>query len=227
MTVDPSPIRGVEAVIFDMDGTLVDSEPFTAVSVEALLEAEGIEDPELDPTCFFGRTWQAIADELIARHPQLAGRCSPEILDARFLQCWRETPPPPIAGALSALAAAKACGPTALATSSHRSAVDILLAQLDLERWLDVVVSAEDFARSKPDPECFLLAADRLGVAPQACLVFEDSLAGLQAARAAGMQAVAITHRTADIDRARGLSALVVPDYRSLPADFFSRSRAQ
>lgn len=227
MTADPCVICGVEAVIFDMDGTLVDSEPFTAVSVEELLAAEGIEDHELDPTCFFGRTWQAISDELIARHPQLAGRCSPEILDARFLQCWQQTPPPPIPGALSALAAAKACGPTALATSSHRSAVDALMAQLDLSRWLDVVVSSEDFTRSKPDPECFLLAADRLGVAPKACLVFEDSLAGLQAARSAGMQAVAITHRTPDMEAANALSDLAVPNYRGLPADFFVRSRAQ
>jgi len=227
MSAEPCAIRGVEAVIFDMDGTLVDSEPFTATSVEALLAAEGIEDPELDPTCFFGRTWQAISDELIARHPQLADRCSPEVLDARFLQCWQQTPPPPIPGALSALAAARACGPTALATSSHRSAVDALLAQLDLEQLLDVIVSAEDFARSKPDPECFLLAAHRLGVDAQACLVFEDSLAGLRAARAAGMQAVAITHRTPDIDAARALSDLAVSDYRGLPPDFFSKSRAQ
>ena len=227
MSAEPCAIRGVEAVIFDMDGTLVDSEPFTATSVEALLAAEGIEDPELDPTCFFGRTWQAISDELIARHPQLADRCSPEVLDACFLQCWQQTPPPPIPGALSALAAAQACGPTALATSSHRSAVDALLAQLDLGRWIDVVVSAEDFARSKPDPECFLLAAHRLRVEPRACLVFEDSLAGLQAAQAAGMQAVAITSRTPDIDAARALSDLAVTDYRGLPPDFFSKSRAQ
>ncbi len=227
MSAEPSGIRGVEAVVFDMDGTLVDSEPFTAVSVEALLAAEGIEDPQLDTTRFFGRTWQAISDELIARHPQLADRCSPEVLDARFLQCWQQTPPPPIPGALSALAAARACGPTALATSSHRSAVDALLAQLDLGRWIDVVVSAEDFARSKPDPECFLLAAHRLRVEPRACLVFEDSLAGLQAAQAAGMQAVAITYRTPDIDAARALSDLAVTDYRGLPPDFFSKSRAQ
>ena len=227
MSPEAGGIRGVEAVIFDMDGTLVDSEPFTAVSVEAMLEAEGISDSELDPTCFFGRTWQAISDELIARHPQLADRCSPEILDARFLQCWQQTPPPPIPGALSALAAARACGPTALATSSHRSAVDALLAQLDLEQSLDVIVSAEDFARSKPDPECFLLAAHRLGIKPQACLVFEDSLAGLQAAQAAGMQAVAITHRTPDIEAARALSDLAVTDYHGLPPDFFSKSRAQ
>lgn len=227
MSAEPHAIRGIEAVIFDMDGTLVDSEPFTAVSVEELLAGEGIADPALDTTSFFGRTWQAIADELIARHPQLAGRCSPELLDARFLQCWQETPPPPIPGALAALAAAKACGPTALATSSHRAAVDALMAQRDLGGLLDVIVSADDFTRSKPHPECFLLAAQRLGVAPQACLVFEDSVAGLQAARSAGMQAVAITHRSPDIDSATALADLAVADYRALPADFFSRIRAQ
>ena len=227
MTSEVSAIHGIEAVIFDMDGTLVDSEPFTALSVEELLVAESIEDPHLDSTRFFGRTWQAISDELIARHPQLEGRCSPDILDARFLQCWQQTPPPPIPGALEALAAARACGRTALATSSHRSAVDALLLQLDLGRWLDVLVSAEDFEQSKPAPECFLLAASRLGVDPRSCLVFEDSLAGLQAARSAGMQAVAITHRCPDIEQATALSNLAVSDYRELPPDFFAKCRPQ
>jgi len=208
------------AAIFDMDGTLVDSEPFTAASVRALLDDAGVDDPELDPTRFFGRTWRSIADELNARHPGLG--CTPEALDRRFERMWLEEPPPPIPGALEALRTARAHGRTAIATSGQRASVQALFARLDVGRWIEEVVAAEDFGASKPDPECFLLAAQRLGVEPADCTVFEDSIAGLTGARAAGMRVVAITWRSADVVRATALADLAVRDYRELPDGFFA-----
>jgi beta-phosphoglucomutase-like phosphatase (HAD superfamily) len=78
-------------------------------------------------------------------------------------------------------------------------------------------VSAEDCQRSKPDPECFQIAAQRLGIACERCLVFEDSVAGLQAARAAGMHTIAIGPGA---DKAP-LSDRMIADFTELPVGFF------
>ena len=227
MSSDDLPFRGVRAAIFDMDGTLVDSEPFTGHSVLAELRAADVDDPDLDTTRYYGCTWQSIATDLVQRHPRLAGRCTPESLDARFRRIWQESPPPPIPGMLRAIEAAGAHLATAIATSSHRGSVDDLFARLDVGRHFDAVVSAEDYERSKPDPQCFVLAARRLGVEPADCVVFEDSIAGLTAARAAGAKVVAVTHRSPEVQRARSLADLAVADYDELPERFFERISSQ
>lgn len=218
MTPTPRHIRGIGAVIFDMDGTLVDSEPFTARSVGRLLAAEGIADPDLDPSVFHGRTWQAISDALIERHPQLRGRCSPALLDAHFEACWEDRPPPYIAGAHGALTAAHAHARTAIATSSRRPAVSRLVARRGLAPLVDAVVCADDFGPSKPDPACFLLAAERLGVPPGRCLAFEDSVAGQTAAARAGMTVVGIGRMRTGPAAPR----FAIRDYGMLPAGFFA-----
>eukprot|EP00493_Phyllostaurus_siculus_P012774 UN12961 len=78
-----------------------------------------------------------------------------------------------------------------IATSSNRESVKHLLQRLGANS-VDDFVAAEDYSESKPDPECFLLLASKLGVKPRDCLVFEDSVAGVQAARKAGMKVIAI-----------------------------------
>jgi HAD superfamily hydrolase (TIGR01509 family) len=85
--------------------------------------------------------------------------------------------------------------PLALASSSPRAVVDAMLEELGLAGSLDVVVTGDDVDRGKPDPDIFLLAARRLGVDPAECLVFEDSLHGIKAARTAGMTPVAVRTR--------------------------------
>ena len=84
----------------------------------------------------------------------------------------------------------------ALVTSTPRANIDFVLKQVGLAGAFDTIVAAEDVSRGKPDPEGFLLAARRLGAAPERCLVIEDAPGGIEAARRAGMRslAVATTH---------------------------------
>lgn len=107
--------------------------------------------------------------------------------------------------------------PLALATSAGRENADFVLEGLSIARYFPVMVCAEDVHHGKPDPEIFLTAASRLGADPATCLVFEDAPYGLEAARRAGMQAVALT-TTFPAERLAHLPNVlqVVPDYTSL-----------
>jgi len=80
----------------------------------------------------------------------------------------------------------------AVATSAPRQNVELILDELGVKEQLDAVVTAEDVERGKPDPETFPLAAERCNVEPKRCVVFEDAVAGIQAAKAAGMSCVGV-----------------------------------
>jgi len=79
---------------------------------------------------------------------------------------------------------------TAIASGSHSSNIRLVLGKIGLSGRFDLIIGAEDFSRSKPDPECFLLAAKKLGKKPSDCIVVEDSIPGAEAARRAGMMLV-------------------------------------
>jgi len=81
-----------------------------------------------------------------------------------------------------------------LATSSNRKSTDILLDRFDFRRFFETVICVEDVKEPKPSPETYLLAATKLGLKPDSCLVFEDSPAGIEAAKSAGMKCAAITN---------------------------------
>ncbi|MCX8107301.1 MAG: HAD family phosphatase, partial [Verrucomicrobiae bacterium] len=82
----------------------------------------------------------------------------------------------------------------ALASGSSHNVIKEVLALDGLARFFSVVVSVQDVGRNKPAPDVFLLAADRLGIPPAECMVIEDSIVGVQAAKAAGMDVIAITN---------------------------------
>ena len=217
-----TPLTGqINAVFFDMDGTLVDSEPYTERSVDALLRACGVHRHGLDPASFHGLTWASIAAMIAAAHPRVASACTPEALHHHFHALWLTEPPDFIPGALDALTSASQHMRTAIVTSSLRESVEALIARADLRPLLSTYVCAEETERSKPDPDGYLKAAARVGAAPDTCLVFEDSIAGLQAAAAAGMWSIAITHGSADPARAASLATRAISDYTRLEAGFF------
>lgn len=221
MTGLPSNAR-IGAVIFDMDGTLVDSESFAARSINRLLGQHRLPPAEPDSLDFYGITWRSAARILVERYPTLPGDGLEVDLQREFHRLFVEEPPPYIAGAEAAMADACRRFPTAVVTSSNRETVEHLIRRMEIQDALTTFVAAEDVGRSKPHPEGFLLAAQRLGCDPGTCLVFEDSDAGLQAAKAAGMWTVAITASAGGRGRERAYADLVVCDYTALAADFFA-----
>jgi beta-phosphoglucomutase family hydrolase len=209
------------AAIFDMDGTLVDNMAYHQQTWTQMLAEMG---HAISAEEFMRRTagWtnREILRELV--NPDI----SDEDIGAfahRKENAYRELYRPhlaALAGALPFLDALRARGvKLAVATSAPTDNIDFTLDGAGLREKFDAVVGAADISRGKPDPEIFLKAADRLGVPPEACLVFEDATAGIEAARRAGMRVVVIT-TTLDADSVRDDPNVIAtaPDFTALDA---------
>ncbi len=184
----------MSAFIFDIDGTIIDSMPFHSRSWEVFSERHGL------PPCgddFFHRTAGRTGFELM--RDMFASKSDDEvralvrekeaIYRGLFAAHFRE-----IAGFAAFARAAKAQGlRLACATAGDSDNIAFALGGLGMRDFFDAAVGAHDVARGKPDPDLFLLAAKRVGAPPSECLVFEDAPLGIEAARRAGMRAVAIT----------------------------------
>jgi HAD superfamily hydrolase (TIGR01509 family) len=217
--------REVAAVFFDMDGTLIDSELNTEPAVVDVCRRFGIDEPELDYPSFHGRTWTTLVESITEVYPSLAD--VPDLamqFHRRFHDLCAERPPPPIPGARETVLRLSESVPVAIVSSAFRESIAQTISQLDIAARVSCFVGAEDFGRSKPAPDCFLHAAQILDVDPARCIVFEDSIAGIEAARAAGMWAVAITHRSNDPERVRALADIAIDDYTLLDHGFFERA---
>ena len=181
------------AFIFDIDGTIIDSMPFHERSWDVFLSRRGTPAARED---FFRRTAGRTGTEVMR---ELLGPLSDE--EARALvrekeSIYRELFAPEfreIAGFTEFARAAKAAGVRlACATAGDPDNIAFAVGGLNMHGFFDAMVGAHDVARGKPAPDMFLLAAERLGVAPAQCLVFEDAPLGIEGARRAGMRAVAI-----------------------------------
>ena len=183
------------AVIFDMDGVLIDSGAHHRAAWRALLDELGVVPAEPDYwRLTIGRPSVEAVPLLLGRE---TSRAEAQQLAARKQEHYRR-----LAGGGPALVrgVAEFVGelaglrvPRAVATSAARQDVEGLLTRARLRDRFEVVVAAEDVRRGKPDPEVYLLAARRLGVEPAQCLVFEDAVVGVQAARRAGMRAIGVS----------------------------------
>jgi len=180
------------AVLFDMDGLLIDSEPvWYDVEAEVVSRLGGTWGPEHQAACI-GGTMDASCRYMI----ELTGSAlSVEELTAMLLDGMVEhfhAGLPLHDGAIELVDAVRARGvPTALVSSSYRILVDAALHQIGAERF-DVSVVGDEITRGKPHPEPYLIACEKLSVDPAACVALEDAVAGVQAAEAAGCVVVAV-----------------------------------
>jgi HAD superfamily hydrolase (TIGR01509 family) len=218
--------RDIGAVIFDMDGTLVDSEPLSLRAMRIALEHRGGSIEELEAASFHGLTWDTIGDRLLEHVPDGCEPITSRELQATFHRLHLEEPPPLIPGSREALVSAQRRLPTAICTSSQRESLQNLVKRVDLPEILPQSVCAEDCTRSKPDPQGYLLTASKLRVSPQRCLVFEDSVSGVTAARAAGMYVIAITACSPVASEVARAAHTYLNNFEELPADLFDKLSA-
>jgi HAD superfamily hydrolase (TIGR01509 family) len=181
----------IAALVLDMDGLLVDSETVSGEALRLFLRGHG---HEMLPSTLEGALGRRLPEAIavVAEEYELSAPLDELVVafDAMRLEALRGNIVP-MPGALTLLDWAAARGlPRALATSSFRGQAEVALTEAALMGRFDVEVTGDEVQCGKPAPDLFLLAAERLGVPPESCVVFEDAPAGLEAAARAGMRRV-------------------------------------
>jgi HAD superfamily hydrolase (TIGR01509 family) len=186
----------IEAVVFDMDGVLIESEEvWDAIRAVYVRERGGRYDAEIQ------RAMMGMSSPEWSRylHETAGVPDSPEEINAevvrRLLEAYR-THLPLMPGAVDAVKRLAERYPLAVASSSNRPIIDAVLETAGLEPYFQATVSSEEVPRGKPAPDVYLEAARRLGVEPERCAAVEDSHGGIRAAKAAGMFTIAFPNPT-------------------------------
>ena len=184
-----------QAIIFDMDGVIVDSEPLHERAFREVFEEMGYGQTHgMDFPQYYGRSDRALWVDFITKHqPRWSLEELTEWKQRRFLEIIR-LEQPIFVGLPELLEKLSVRYRLAVASGSFHPVIDEVLAMRDLRRFFPVVVSVQDVPRGKPAPDVFLRAAELLAVPPQRCCVIEDAAAGVEAALAAGMAVIGITN---------------------------------
>jgi HAD superfamily hydrolase (TIGR01509 family) len=182
----------IDAVIFDLDGVLVDSEAWWDRARKDLVEETGQTWPPEATEAMMGMSspeWSRYLHDRIG--VPLPEEAINEGVVRRLLARYRDHLPL-VPGAVEAVRRMAAAWPLAVASSSNRPVIDAVLAEGNLAAYFRVTVSSEEVPRGKPAPDVYLEASQRLGVPPARCAVIEDSANGIRSGAAAGMTVVAI-----------------------------------
>jgi beta-phosphoglucomutase len=181
-----------KAIIFDMDGTLVDSEPMHLRAYEQLAERFGGTYTESDNREFLGRKDSDVCRALVAR---LNINLTPDqvvtLKEQLMVELLSDATPRP--GVLDVLEKAHELAiPMAVASSATMQTIELVVDILKIRHYFKNLTSGDEVAHGKPAPDIFLLASQRLNVKPEDCLAIEDTFNGIKAAKAAGMVCLAI-----------------------------------
>ena len=180
------------AVVFDLDGVLVDSEHIWERARRTLVEAHGLRYPPEATRAIMGMSapeWSHYLRERLGV-PMEEAAINADIVERVAAEYRAHLPLLP--GAAECVRALAAEYPLAVASSSNLVLIELVLRLAGLRDAFTVIVSAEDVARGKPAPDVYLRAAELLGVPPVACVAIEDSTNGIRSAHAAGMRVIAL-----------------------------------
>ena len=210
----------LRAVLWDVDGTLLDSAEYHWLAWREIMAAEGFDLRRERFTATFGwrndavlRAWLG-PDLLETEIDRIA-----DLKEARYRELMREGGVMPLPGVRRWLEQLRASGwRQAVASSAPRPNVEAILAALEIAHFFGVITSAEDVQRGKPDPQVFLVSAQKLAVDPARCVVVEDAPAGIEGARRARMRTIGVlsSHPSLSAD-------VVVRALDELPDDAFDR----
>jgi len=205
------------AALWDMDGTLIDSEDYHWRAWRETMAREGVPITHEQFLATFGQRNDAILPHWLgADAPAERIRQVGDAKEALYRDLLRRGGIAPLPGAAEWTARLHAEGwLQAIASSAPRLNVEAILEMLKLP--FEVVISAEDVRHGKPDPEVFLTAAARLGMPPSQCVVVEDAAAGIEAARRGGMRSIGVSRKS------RLAADLFAGSLADLPADAFAR----
>lgn len=208
----------IEAIIFDLDGVLIDSEEtWSRVRGDVVARHGGLwteadqrnvmGDNSRQWSAYIKRTWNVpLSEEEIFQ----------EVL-ATMIVGYQEQPPAVLPGAADAIVALRARYPLAVASSSPRDLIAVALRVAGFAGAFQAIVSSDDVSHGKPAPDVYLLAAERLGVPAPQCAAVEDSTNGIRAAVAAGMATIAVPNQAfPPADKALAQARVVLPSLRQL-----------
>ena len=189
----PAKLSGSSAVIFDMDGVLLDSEPLHYEAVRQILAEQGVDFPLEDYFRYLGTTLTSTWDDLCERYPITMPF---EAFEARYnadVLIQYQAGAPLIRGARELVESLSEAGvPIAVASSSHREWVEAALTGAGLREFFEQTTAGDEVSKGKPSPEIYLKAAEKLGFDPAECIAVEDAPAGVESAAAAGMRVVLV-----------------------------------
>jgi len=196
------------AIIFDMDGVLIDSEPNWKIAEVEIFRELGVPLTEAMTQQTTGLRMDACVEYWRKRYPFAgdAAEISAEITGK--VADWARSSGAPLPGVATAIAVVRRLGiPLGLATSSDFSLIEAVLQRLDLEDAFSAIASASEVDSGKPDPAVYQLCARRLGYTADQCIAIEDSVAGVQSATRSGMKCIAVGEATASRDDLLGAGA--------------------
>ncbi len=218
----PDPSRRFDAVLFDMDGVLVDSEPRWNDVRIAYATARGLSWTLEDQRACMGgnsRQWSETMKERLGLTAEPIERIEADVV-AGVVDLFHRGGVEVISGAREAVRRIAAAWPVAIASSAHPDVISAAVDALGLHDVFGAITSADEVPHGKPEPDVYLLAARRLGIAPQRCLVVEDSANGVLAGKAAGAHVVLIPNPSVPpAEEAFDAADTVVPSLADLDPD--------